>query len=386
MKRLALAVSFVVAFAAAAAAQNIQVVFHVQDPQGTPVPNAFISAKSPHGDWQAVTDANGNFDSGAPEKGLGLTPGDYLITVSKPGFKDRVLETPTKPAHLESAGTIVTALESASSPLAIRGRDFIDANGQRQVFIGTDEFTAFRQYLDGGEPAIQPLIDESHAFGFNLWRVFFMGSKAQNSILELRPSDPGFYTRVRPFVDFLNRNGIVLLAEVYVDNEDVHAGYEHWVAMNNLFRGTLTIVSGGNEFAKNGFDPGQLADPGPDVVWSRGSNLSDAAPFMPNARVALFHPRRDLPAMLYDSVASAGFLYDHGINTPLGADEPIGAADQTIPGKRSADPVLWWQLGRAYSTFWAFAVFHNDYGMRGELMSPTVRECARAFVRGMRIQ
>lgn len=282
-------------------------------------------------------------------------------------------------------GADIPALMLAAPPtpsFTPRGIDLVNGAGERTVLVGEDQFRAFRMFLSGED--LTPLFRQANRLGFNFWRVFMQGSAAQNGFLQLSPSEPGYYEHVRPFAELLNRQGILLLAEVYVDNQDIHAGLDHWARMGDELRGTGTILSGGNEWRKNGFDPGALADPG--MLWTRGSDLSDSAPFRPYGTFALFHPRRDLPTMLLDAVASPVFLYSQGLNVPFIFDEPIGAADVTIPGKRSADPALWWQLGRAYSTFSAGAVFHNDYGMRGQVMSAQVEACARAFIAGMRLQ
>lgn len=53
--------------------------FVVQTAAGVPIAGALLSATSPNGDWQAVTDADGHFTAG-------LAPGPYLVTVSREGF------------------------------------------------------------------------------------------------------------------------------------------------------------------------------------------------------------------------------------------------------------------------------------------------------------
>src|ERR1035437_3414203 len=105
-------------------------------------------------------------------------------------------------------------------------------------------------FIDGKD--LTPLFNESKEFGFNLWRVFFMGSIAQNTILQLDPR--GLYSRVKPFANLLNTNGIINLATVNVDAQDIMPNASdrqaNWINMNSQLEGTVSIISGGNEWSK----------------------------------------------------------------------------------------------------------------------------------------
>jgi hypothetical protein len=269
--------------------------------------------------------------------------------------------------------------------LEVRGQDFVDATGSRFVFNGVDAFCAFRQFLDGVD--LTPFFQESREFGFNLWRVFLMGSKAQNQVLDLNPSDARFFPHLRPFADLLNANGIVLLATVFVDAQDIMrdsaARRSHWTQVANSLRGSATLLSGGNEYHKNGFDPGELSDPG--MLWSRGSDLGDAAPYRPYGSFAEFHPRRDLPAALMDTVASPVFIHGtNGLTGPLLIDEPpkFGTNGSAPP---YADPFTAYRFARHYATECGGACFHNFFSQRGQLMDGPTRACADAWSKGMRL-
>jgi hypothetical protein len=268
--------------------------------------------------------------------------------------------------------------------LEIRGRDFVNANGERIVLNGTDAFVAYRLYLDGAD--LSPLFEESQALGFTMWRVFLMGSIRQNTILQLTDTDPGFYDRLRPFAELLNQHGIILLGTVFVDAQDimpdVNIRRQHWARVANELRGTHTLLSAGNQWNKNGWHPLDVSDPG-GPLWSRGSGVEDVAPMPPHGSFTEFHPVRGIERTLMDAVASPVFLYGHGVNVPLIISEPIGFAEAEQPGRRSADPFVAWQLGRLYATMCAGAVFHSDAGMRGQLMGPVTRASAEAWSRGM---
>lgn len=268
--------------------------------------------------------------------------------------------------------------------LEIRGQDFVTATGERQVFNGVDAFCAFRQFLDGVD--LEPWFVESRDLGFTLWRVFLMGSKAQNNVLQLSPNVDYHAGQLRPFADLLNAHGIVLLATVFVDAQDIMPSARdrvtHWQRVADVLRGSATLLSGGNEYHKNGFDPVELSDPG--MLWSRGSDLGDAAPYRPYGSFAEFHPRRDLPAALMDTVASPVFI--HGVNnltSPLIIDEPPKFGTNGS-GPAYADPFLAYRFARHYATECGGAVFHNYFSQRGQLMDAPTRACAAAWSKGMR--
>jgi len=324
------------------------------------------------------------------------TLGDSDIRITAAGYQNytvhfrfrNVRDNANDPRPLNqqvNVGQDIPALQLQAPPIPffqIAGKDFVDASGQRMVLKGVDQFRAFRMFLDGNASGLAALAQESHELGFNLWRVFFQGSAAQNGILQLSPTEPGYYEHVRPFTDWLNAQGIVLLAEVYVDNQDIHSPVSHWLQMAELLRGSGTILSGGNEYPKNGFDPGTLADPG--MLWSRGSSLGDQAPYRPTGPLMVFHPRRDLPAAKMDTVASPTYLYGQAgyPPIPLFIDEPPRmGTNGSLPEYASSRTC--YEFARHYATEVAAAVFHNFFSMRGLLMDAVTKACAVAWQRGM---
>jgi hypothetical protein len=185
-------------------------------------------------------------------------------------------------------------------------------------------------------------------------------------------------------VNLLNARGIVLLAVVLADCQDVLVTpleqQGHWLRVAERLRGSGTLLSGGNEWAKNHFDPGNLSDPG--MLWSRGSDVENKQPFAPYGAFCEFHGVRHLPTALTDAVSSAVFLYEHGVDRPLIADEPPRFGTDGS-GSEYLDPRLAWRFARHFATEWAGAVFHSRSGQRSELMDPVTRACAVAWCRGM---
>jgi len=68
------------------------------------------------------------------------------------------------------------------------------SSGDRVSLCGYDMFTALRIEIDDPSGSrLQPLLDESRTYGFNLWRVFGQASRTENGYYDLRPTEPGYY-------------------------------------------------------------------------------------------------------------------------------------------------------------------------------------------------
>jgi hypothetical protein len=272
----------------------------------------------------------------------------------------------------------------------VQGRDFVDKSGKRRVLRGIDQFWAYRLWLDGRKDDLANLVQESLALGFDMWRVFGMGSKRQNTIADLSPSEPRFYDQLKPFVEWVNRQGILVLFVVFADAQEVMPDYgqrrTHWAACAELLRGLGVMFSYGNERDKNGTKNDDMTDPG--LLWSRGSWTQDPDPFVPlpqGASFAEYHPRRDLWASLLDTVASPITIWTRdGVATPLVVDEPPRFGTNGS-GPAFEDPALAWKFFRHYATEFAGCVFHNYFSQRCLLMDPLTRQCAEQAVRGMQV-
>jgi hypothetical protein len=270
----------------------------------------------------------------------------------------------------------------APTPIAAlraEGTNLLNEAGERVVMKGVDQFMALRMFMDGVD--LTPLIDESHVLGFNMWRVFGQGSKAQNGILQLAPTEPNYYDTLSKFIELLNNKGIYVLFTVFVDNQDIHSDNGHWLRVADVVRGKGVFLSGGNEWSKNGFDPSTLPDPQVQF-WSRGSDVEDKMPFAPVGTFMEFHPRRLWPTVMLDSVASPVEIYKHRPFIPLFIDEPPRMG-QDGSGAEYADPTNCWRFARHYATEAAGAVFHSRSGQRGVPMDPLTLVCAQAWQRGM---
>lgn len=69
---------------------------------------------------------------------------------------------------------------------------------------------------------------------------------------------------------------------------------------------------------------------------------------------------------------------------PAMSGEPIGAAEQPIPGKRTNDPAFFFAMGALCRGFEIGCVFHSEDGLQGRLLGPGQRAAAAAFIAGIK--
>ncbi len=269
--------------------------------------------------------------------------------------------------------------------LEVRGNDFVDVAG-RTAFCGCDGFDDWRFWLDAREDKVGPFLEESAAIKAVVRRVFLMGDAIENNVFTIHPlEEPEFYPQLVPFVTFENAHGCIPLLTVNVDAQRAmpHASdrLHNWQRINAELRGhgLAYLISLGNEWNKNGFDPYvDCDDPGPGVIWSRGSSLEDQQTPPSGATASELHPTRvSWDRTLMDAVASPVNMRQHGSGMCwMTEGKPF---DQTI------DPRQAWKLGRAYSIDWALAIFHDRQGQRGQLRTGAILESAIAWGEGTRM-
>jgi len=271
-------------------------------------------------------------------------------------------------------------------PLFAEGVTIRNEDGQRVSLCGYDQFTALRMLLDGAD--LQPFIDESLRYGFTCWRVFGMASSAQNGYYTLNPNETGYYEALEHLVQRLSEVGIYLLFTTYADCQDIGFDLNVWRQVADVLRPYehAVFLSGGNEWSKNHWDPSALSDPELQW-WSRGSDIGDAAPPYPPGTFAEFHPRRDYPKALDDTIASQTWIqyHDH-CNVPLIIDEPPRVGEDGS-GPEYTDPFIVWRFARSYSSGCGGAVLHMRPGQKGALIAPGSLndQIAQVWQQGMKL-
>ncbi len=286
---------------------------------------------------------------------------------------------------LEIVGTLAPPVSAIH--LEQRGNDFVDAAGQRIVFCGIDGFDDLWFRTQGREAELDALLKESQALKAKVRRIWCMGDAGENQVFSLYPQNVSQYSdQLRSLVAYENGFGVIPLFTVFVDAQRVMPTQadrqRFWVQLCEALAGSgAYLLSGGNQYPKNGFDPwADLASPA-GVIWSRGSSTDDLQTAPRGAPASELHATRNAwPRALMDTTASPPFMRSDGGSTMVWMTEgnPFGDG-----GAYTAPQA--WQLGRGYSIDWALAIYHNRQSQRGQLMQDATARTFEAFEQGMRL-
>lgn len=247
-------------------------------------------------------------------------------------------------------------------------------DGQPWSGRGFSDFRLLERACVGQD--IAPILQERVGYGANYLRVF---ARYDGGVGHWTLTDAGCMDR---FLDTTAAAGMRVEVTVLADAQRLtHVQQQalvdlvapvlsrHWNALGELV----------NEWQNNGVDPLAFSRPAGRTLWSRGSGTSDAAPVAPWDYVT-DHPGRDADwprRMNCRSITSA-------LHVPCIEDEPIGAADAEVPGRRSATPLDFRQWGVVCTLQSAGCLFHSDNGVQSIALSPIQAASARAYFEGAR--
>jgi hypothetical protein len=143
-------------------------------------------------------------------------------------------------------------------------------------------------------------------------------------------------------------------------------------------------------------DPARLNDvarrvvPSGITVWTLGAMLGQdevdqSGKYPPNGAAPsntahLDRGRQPWPDMIRRVREIAGISENTG--KAVFSGEPIGAAEVDSPGRRSADPNLFFTYGALCRMFEVNCVFHSEDGLQARKLGPKQLESARAFLDG----
>lgn len=264
-----------------------------------------------------------------------------------------------------------------------------DDRGQAWQYRGFTDFLLFKRFLDGED--LHALLTERITVGANVLRVLGMCE----NIAHFAPGDYGdrYWTALDGFLDLVAAHGLrvefvafadaqILIPSVPAQRSHfvrvVAALAEHWNAIGELV----------NEAPKNGIDPDDFSRP-VDVptIWTAGSGLGDGMPHRPPWDGVMHHGARkdEWPRDAKGSVDLCCLGWD-GF-TPLGVwviqDEPMGAAEVAVPGRRANVPQDFYDFGAVAGIYGPGATFHSDAGILSAALGPTQTACALAFFAGL---
>jgi hypothetical protein len=281
------------------------------------------------------------------------------------------------------------------SPLAlhVEGRNLVDSQGRIVRLPGVSAFALFKRFLqrDGWNALVLPILQEwrqvAHEGGYDgpiILRVFRHAGGANAFAM-----DPWSYTseQIRDFAYRCGEQGFYIdwtggdyqLCFSGLDGDrGVHEHHNRFCAALVGLNNNIWNVS--NEPFKNGLDAfAALPPPWAPAVWYSGS-WDDSRD---TCCVNLHTDRNDedgAPKWVGKAHESAPYMWKHG--KPVFYDEPMGADEVDIPGRRSCVPRYFGVLGTVIATVSA-VYFHSSDGMPCNGLRPITRRCAVQFFAGV---
>lgn len=268
---------------------------------------------------------------------------------------------------------------SAAGRLAVNGQ-FFTLDGAPWTAIESSEFSLYKRFLDGED--LSPVLNERHALGFNLLRVWLLNT----SVIPggLRPSMyPSFYDLLEPFAAVCGGYGFCVEFTAFTQTETLMPALadqqNHLAWTVNKLRGVpnalLELVNEDDQH-DNAVDP-QLRDIRPSgVIASSGSNGADSPPPFPVWDYVLYHTngldewqrKTGHNAMEWGDV--------HGV--PAMSNENTRYADQDSSLAHAEDAAA------GAALLCAGACFHSQGGKLSVPFGGAEFQAADAWVRGAR--
>lgn len=277
--------------------------------------------------------------------------------------------------------------------LRVSGRDFTTEDGRPWRYRGMTFFRGIERILSGVGVPVDGL-RFAQDLGVTVLRVF--GSKAAwpnvPNQWQLIPGQGAYWQALD---DLLVQAGLfdlrvvvcalcdaqVIMPDVGAQRAFIAELYERTAPHTNV------LISLGNEFSKNGFDPSAFPVTHSDLLISRGSNQSDAPPPQPFGAFVEYHTKRG--SDWWGRASDALFLdpwpgFPISPTVPSINDEPTGAAEQDRPGARDSNPehhrIFHGQSAVAGlgSTLHGDSLIHCDVPIRGS----RERACYEAGAKG----
>ena len=286
----------------------------------------------------------------------------------------------------------------------VDGIDFKDSTGKIFKAVGSTEFGLFKRWLarDGPRALVEPILNERKAIareagyeGPLVARVMRFAAPPNAFAL-----DPWSYsmTEVTAFTQFCDAHGWYVDwtcgdAQIVLPNPDGPRGQQQHL---NEFCAALVpvnnaIVQTCNEPFKNGINVERIVPPqwGTYLRYSGAYGETGSWPFAADLDFRGYHGTRSdggmvfWPKWLIDLNDQAAALNSMSPRLPAILDEPIGADERNIPGSRSNRVDCFGRMGFTIA-YTAGVYFHSTPGLASDGFGPIVKECFRAFCRGVK--
>jgi hypothetical protein len=231
-----------------------------------------------------------------------------------------------------------------------------------------------------------PALDEAYGLGFDCVRVFagalpWCGQELAH-----------VYDRLPGFLDACSVRGL----NVYVSYvTEAGTGYDldaHVDRVEGIARGFPVVVL--REVANEPYHQTQGGRLSPErctalasrMAWPTGLGAAPDDESHQYAGGAFVPIHLDRGRDKWNMVRRVREMLQVSLDTdkPALNQEPIGADEQSIPGKREADPAIWYTMGALNRLFvHGSGVFHSQSGLDAVPLGPNQRTCAIAYLDGV---
>jgi hypothetical protein len=284
-----------------------------------------------------------------------------------------------------------TVQPTIALPRLIRDGQFFRAGDALWTAIESSEFTLFKWYLDG--EAIEPVLQERRALGFNLLRVWLLNESVvgrrytENAAAPpldagIHPNQyPDFYEQLTTFVQVCAGYDCYTELTVFTSTQtlmpDRADQQRHLDRTADAVHGEPNVlVELANEIDQHDNAPHPDLVRPPGVLISRGSNGADSRP-----------PRHDDPwdYELYHTNDLDEWQRKVGHNAMEWAAEsgrPCLSNENTRYPDRDSSEIHAYDAAMGAALLCAGGCFHSQGGKYSRLFDATERQCAAAWVAG----
>ncbi len=234
----------------------------------------------------------------------------------------------------------------------------------------------------------RPALDEVAALGFNAVRVF----AGRLSWANQSPADA--LARLPWFLTEAHARGLNVDAVALTDTKDgdreAYPRRAHATAVGQMLTpfDVLTLANEPWHTTQLGLDPAWLASiPTPQgVIVALGAAEDDESPAYAAAGGHWVTAHLDRGRDVWNMVRRVRELLalSEASGRPVLSSEPIGADEQDSPGRRCANPSIFYTMGALGQLMGVSTCFHSQAGLWADRLGPRQRECAQAFIRGVR--
>jgi hypothetical protein len=275
-------------------------------------------------------------------------------------------------------------------PLAVRDASFVYRDGAPFRWRGITAFRLLEQVAHGHEQEARAFMDWARARGFNLVRVLGMAR-------HLFPLTPGDGVKALPrLLRLAAEADLCVELVVFADSRDFpKLSFQQHVDAVAAAIGSApnVVVELANENDHPTQDP-KLTDL--ELLRSLRARLPRAVPVSlgslhgPGPLTNRFPGGDYLTAHLYrggDAWEQLGRIPGFArlareTRRPVVSDEPIGAGERVDPGRRLADPAVFFAMGLLGRMAGVGSTFHCEDCLQARVPGPTQTACAEAFVEG----